>query len=49
MNTPLIKVKLLVENKLEIQGTYDSGSQVSLINSRLIKIKGEKMIQIRYT
>lgn len=42
INTPLIKIKLLLEDKLEIQGTYDPGSQVSLINSRLIKIEGKK-------
>jgi len=35
----LIKLELLVENKIEIMGTYDPGSQVSLINSKWIKIK----------
>ena len=37
--TPLIKIKLLIEDKLEVSGVYDSGSQISLINSRLIKVK----------
>ncbi|GLV46046.1 hypothetical protein CBL_05133 [Carabus blaptoides fortunei] len=37
--TPLIKLKMLVENKIEIMETYDPGSQVSLINSKWIKIK----------
>jgi len=35
----LIKLKLLVENKIEIMGTYDPDSQVSSINSKWIKIK----------
>lgn len=35
----MIKIKVLLEDKLEINGTYDSGSQVSLINSKLITIK----------
>ena len=37
----MIKLKILLEGKLEVNGTYDPGSQVSLINSRLIKIKKE--------
>lgn len=39
--TPLINVKLLLNDKLEIHGVYDSGSNVSLINSKLLKIRGE--------
>lgn len=35
----MIKVKILLEGKLKVNGTYDSGSQVSLINSKLVKIK----------
>lgn len=42
MSTPLIKIKILLEDKLEIDGTYATGSQVSLINSKLVKIKKEK-------
>lgn len=38
---PLIKIKLVLNNNLEIYGVYDSGSNVSLINSRLLKI-GDK-------
>lgn len=38
--TPLIKVKLLLNDELEIHGIYDSGSNVSLINSKLLKLKG---------
>lgn len=30
---------MIVENQIEIMGTYDPGSQVSLINSKWIKIK----------
>lgn len=40
--TPLIKVKLLLNNELEIYGVYDSGSNVSLINSKLLKLKTKK-------
>lgn len=32
---------MLLEGKLEVNGTYDPGSQVSLINSKLVKIKEE--------
>lgn len=35
----MIKVKILLEGKLKVNGTYDQGSQVSLINSKLVKIK----------
>lgn len=37
----MIKVKILLEDKLEVNGTYDPGSQVSLISPKLIKIKKE--------
>lgn len=36
---PLIKTRLVLNGDLEIYGIYDSGSNVSLINSRLLKIK----------
>lgn len=39
--TPLINVKLQLNGKLEIYGVYDSGSNVSLINSKLLKLKGK--------
>jgi len=29
---------MLLDEKLEIYGTYDSGSQISLINAKLVKI-----------
>lgn len=32
---------MLLEENLEINGTYDPGSQVSLINSKLVKIKNK--------
>ena len=35
---PLIKVKLVLNKKTEVLGVYDSGSNVSLINSKLLKI-----------
>lgn len=35
----MIKVKVLLEENLKVNGTYDPGSQVSLINSKLIKIR----------
>lgn len=35
----MIKVKILLEDELEVNGTYDPGSQISLINPKLIKIK----------
>lgn len=37
--TPLIEVKLKLEDKLDILGIYDSGSNVSLINSKLLRFK----------
>ena len=39
--TPLINVKLLINDTLAIDGIYDSGSNVSLINSKLLKLKGK--------
>lgn len=36
---PLIKIKLLINDTLETSGIYDSGSNVSLINSRLLALK----------
>lgn len=36
---PLIKIKLLINDTLETSGIYDSGSNVSLINSRLLSLK----------
>lgn len=32
---------MLVEDKIHINGTYDSGSQVSLINKRLVRIQND--------
>lgn len=31
---------MLLANKIELDGTYDSGSQISLINAKLIKTMG---------
>lgn len=39
----MIKVKVLLNDTLEVNGIYDSGSNVSLINSRLLKIKKEQI------
>lgn len=39
---PLIKVKLLLNDTLTVSGIYDSGSNVSLINAKLLKIQPEK-------
>lgn len=36
---PLIKIKLLLNDTLEISGIYDSCLNVSLINSKLLKIQ----------
>lgn len=35
---PLIKIKLVLNKNVEVFGIYDSGSNVSLINSKLLKI-----------
>lgn len=34
---PLIKIKLVLNGKVEVLGVYDSGSNVSLINSKLLR------------
>lgn len=39
---PLIKIKLVLNENVEVFGIYDSGSNVSLINSKLLKIKNEE-------
>lgn len=39
---PLIKVKLVLNKNIEVFGIYDSGSNVSLINSRLLKINNKE-------
>lgn len=39
---PLIKVKLVLNKSVEVFGIYDSGSNVSLINSKLLKIKNNE-------
>lgn len=36
---PLIKIKLIINDTLETSGIYDSGSNVSLISSRLLSLK----------
>lgn len=36
---PLIKVKLLLNDTLKVSGIYDSGSNVSLINAKLLRIQ----------
>lgn len=40
---PLIKVKLVLNKTVEVLGIYDSGSNVSLINSRLLKINNKEL------
>lgn len=35
----MIKVKLILNEKLEVLGIYDPGSNVSLVNSKLLKLK----------
>lgn len=40
---PLIKIKLLLNKKVEVFGIYDSGSNVSLINSKLLKINNKEL------
>lgn len=44
---PLIKVKLLLEDTVETFGIYDSGANVSLINSKLLKLQNKKMDNAR--
>lgn len=38
----MIKIKLVLNKNVEVFGIYDSGSNVSLINSKLLKIKNEE-------
>lgn len=40
---PLIRIRLLLNDTLETFGIYDSGSNVSLINSKLLKLKNGKI------
>lgn len=40
---PLIKIKLVLNGTLNIFGIYDSGSNVSLINSKLLNLKTKKI------
>lgn len=46
---PLIKVKLVLNKNIEIFGIYDSGSNVSLINSRLLKINNKELSHFNNT
>lgn len=46
---PLIKIKLVLNDKLEIFGIYDSGSNVSLINARLMKLKNKRIMDSKNT
>ena len=39
--TPLIKIKLLINEKIEILGVYGPGENVSLINVKLLNIKNK--------
>lgn len=39
----MIKIKVLLNDTLEVNGIYDSGSNVSLINSRLLKTKKKQI------
>lgn len=39
---PLIKIKLVLNNNREVFGIYDSGANVSLINSSLLNINNKK-------
>ena len=41
---PLIKVKLLINDDLQVAAIYDSGSNVSIINAKLLKIRQTKPI-----
>jgi len=40
---PLIKIKLVLNGTINIFGIYDSGSNVSLINSKLLNLKNNKI------
>lgn len=39
--TPLIKIKVRLNNTLDVLGLYDSGSNVSLINSKILRLKND--------
>lgn len=39
---PLIKIELLLNDTLRVSGIYDSGSNVSLINAKLLKIQQQE-------
>lgn len=39
---PLIKINLLLNDTIEVTGIYDSGSNVSLINAKLLNIQKEE-------
>ncbi|KAK9753329.1 hypothetical protein QE152_g3447 [Popillia japonica] len=38
----MLLVRMLLEDRLNIDGIYDPGSQISIINSKLIKLKENK-------
>lgn len=40
---PLIQVKLLLNDTLKVSGIYDSGSNVLLINAKLLKIQPKEI------
>lgn len=44
---PLIKIKLLVNNTLDISGIYNSGSNVSLINSKLLNLRKKEKFNLQ--
>lgn len=44
---PLIKVRLSINNTFHTLGIYDSGSNISLINSRLLRLKNKKVDNIQ--
>ncbi|KAK9688210.1 Transposase IS4 [Popillia japonica] len=41
-NNAVIEVRMLLEDRLNIDGIYDPGSQISIINSKFIKLKENK-------
>lgn len=47
--TPLIKIKLRLDDKLDVLAIYDSGSNVSLINKKLLKIKNNEAKMVNNT
>jgi len=40
--SPLIKIKFILNDNLKVSGIYDSGSNVSLINSKLLRISNKE-------